>query len=154
MFRRFLAAPLLTSALVLGVVACGSDEAAEPAATTGAPTPETTTTEATTTSTEPTTTTAPAPTGAETAADAAWTLYDAWGDDNREAAATVAEPEAIESIWAAVPGPYELYRHCDDGEFDTGGCLFRDRTTNHTIQINLERRDGLWVIVSAIFSEE
>lgn len=154
MSRRLLAAPLLVSALILAVVACGSDDAAKPAATTEAPAAETTTTEPTTTAVEATTTTTPPPVGAETAADAAWTLYDAWGDDNRAAAATVAEPEAIESIWNAVPGPYELYRHCDDGEFDTGGCLFRDRSTNHTIQLNLEKRDGRWVIVSTFFSEE
>ncbi len=56
-------------------------------------------------------------------------------------------------MWSAVPGPYELYRGCDTGEFDTGGCLFRDRSTNHTIQMNLERRDDNWVVTGAFFSE-
>lgn len=148
--RRHLAVPVLVLGLGFGALACGSDDGPSATATTtsAATVSESTTTEA------PTTTTEPRPDGAATPADAAHALYQAWVDDDREAAARVALPEAIDSMWTAVHGPYELYRHCDDGEFDTSGCLFRDRSTNHTIQISLERRDGVWVIVGTFYSEE
>ena len=97
-------------------------------------------------------TTPPPPVGRPDAADAARFLYDAWGVDDRSLALTVAEPSAVEGMFSATPGPYELYRGCDTGEFDTGGCLFRDRTTNNTIQVNLERRDGNWVATGVVFS--
>lgn len=109
--------------------------------------------EASVTTAAPTTTTPAPPTGRPEAEDAAQVLYESWVADDRAGAATVAEPEAIDAVWAAVPGPYELYRGCDTGEFDTGGCLFRDRSTNHTIQMSLERRGDNWVVTGAFFSE-
>ena len=80
-------------------------------------------------------------------------IYNAWVANDKVAAARVAEPAAIAAIWAAAPGPYELYRGCDTGEFDTGGCMFRDRSTNHTIQIDLTKRNGMWVVTGAFYSE-
>ena len=98
------------------------------------------------------TTTPPPPVGRPEAADAARFLYDAWGLDDRALALTVAAPEAVDAMFEAPPGPYELYRGCDAGEFDTGGCMFRDRTTNNTLQVNLERRADQWVVTGVIFS--
>lgn len=97
-------------------------------------------------------TTLAAPVGTATGAEAAQALYDAWGRNDRAAASTVADVAAIDAMWASTPGPYQLYRGCDTGEFDTGGCLFRDRSTNNTIQVDLARRDGKWVVTGAMFS--
>lgn len=158
--RRLFIVPALVATLAFGGVACGSDDDPSGSGTDSTVTetagsddttaaPESTVTEA-----ETTTTTLPEPTGAPTPADAALALYGAWEADDRTAAADVAEPDAIDAFWTAIPGPYELYRHCDDGDFDTSGCLFRDRSTNHTIQVSLERRGEAWVVVGAFFSEE
>lgn len=157
--RRALASAAMTALLLVGLSACGGSdsEGAVDADTdtkteVGEAVTEVSVPDAPAT-TEPATTTAPPPTGAPTGEGAARTLYDAWTNDDRAAASTVAEPAAIDAIWTATPGPYELYRGCDDGEFDTGGCLFRDRSTNNTIQINLEKRNGQWVVVGTFFSE-
>lgn len=107
----------------------------------------------TTTRPATTSTTAAPPVGAPDAATAAQTLYDAWVANDKVTASRVAEQAAIDAVWAAVPGPYQLYRGCDTGEFETGGCLFRDRTTNHTIQVDLTKRDGMWVVTGAFYSE-
>ena len=72
--------------------------------------------------------------------------------DDRAAALTIADPAAVDAIFAATPGPYKLYRGCDTGEFDTGGCLFRDRSTNNTIQIDVEKRATGWVVAGTFFS--
>jgi hypothetical protein len=149
---RSLAVALLCAALAVGVAACsGSSDEATPATTTAAPAPSTTTTTAATTA-PPTPTTLPAPVGRPEAKDAALVLYDAWTKGDRVGAAQVADPAAIDAFFLSVPGPYELYRGCDTGEFDTGGCLFRDRSTNNTIQVDVERRDGNWVVAGAFFS--
>ncbi len=92
------------------------------------------------------------PTGAADPAAAATVLYDASVAGDRVAAATVAEPDAVDAVFAAEPGPYALYSGCDSGEFDISGCLFRDRTTDNTIQFDMERRGDAWVVVSAFAS--
>ncbi len=143
--------------LAVGLAACGSSDstgtdsgpidssAPATSAATIAPTPETTEL--------PPTTAAPVePTGVPEGETAARRLYDAWVAGDRATAATIAEPAAVEAIFQATPGPYELYRGCDSGEFDTGGCLFRDRSTNNTIQIDLEKRDTGWIVSGAFFS--
>ena len=155
--RRALASAAVSTVFLVALAGCSDSDssgAPDPGADIGDAATVVSTTEGPATTAAPaTTTTLPAPTGAETEADAARTLYDAWNDDDRATAATVAEPEAIDVMWTATPGPYELYRNCDDGEFDTGGCLFRDRSTNNTIQINLEKRNDRWVVVTTFFSE-
>ncbi|MEZ5176998.1 MAG: hypothetical protein R2746_01600 [Acidimicrobiales bacterium] len=149
-FARPLLAMALSAALAGGLVACsGSSDDAGSTATTSTTAPATTTS---TTAPAATSTTLPAPVGRPEAKDAALTLYDAWTKNDRVGAATVADPPAIDAVFAATPGPYELYRGCDTGEFDTGGCLFRDRSTNNTIQIDVERRNGNWVVSGAFFS--
>lgn len=141
----------LCAALAGGVAACsGSSDDAAPASTTTTTTAAPTSTTVTTAA--PTSTTLPAPVGRPEAKDAALVLYDAWTKDDRVGAAQVADPAAIDAVFAATRGPYELYRGCDTGEFDTGGCLFRDRSTNNTIQIDVERRNGNWVVSGAFFS--
>ncbi len=97
-------------------------------------------------------TTVPAPAGTPTPEAAADTLYQAFVAGDRTAAATVAEPAAVDAVFTASPGPYEPYRGCDTGEFDTSGCLYRDRSTNNTIQFDMERRDQVWVVSGAFFS--
>lgn len=155
---------LLAGSLALGAVACSSSDSAggttdgtteigEPATADAGDT----STAASSPSSDPAPTTAPTttvvePVGVPEPATAAQKLYDAWVAGDREAAATIADPPAIDAVFAATPGPYELYRGCDSGEFDTGGCLFRDRTTNNTIQIDLEKRDSGWVVAGAFFS--
>lgn len=164
--RRALAAAAVTTLSFVALAGCSdsdsggatdtdSDTSTEVGeAVTVVSTPDAPVTTETTATTEPqTATTVVAPAGAPTGEDAALTLYDAWTKDDRVGAATVAEPAAIDVMWTATPGPYELYRGCDDGEFDTGGCLFRDRSTNNTIQINLEKRDDMWIVVGTFFSE-
>lgn len=147
----------LTISLLLATAACSSDDDHAGGGSTAAPSlvpPASETTVRTATSTTPTTTpAAPTPVGASDGAAAAQALYDAWVAGDRAAAARVAEPAAIDAIWAAAPGPYQLYRGCDTGEFDTGGCMFRDRSTNHTIQIDLTRRGDMWVVTGAFYSE-
>lgn len=120
-----------------------------------APTTGPSTTVATSTTTAPPTTAAPAPpVGRPTSEEAARTLYDAWIKNDRATALTVAEQVAVDEIWKAAHGPYEFYSACDDGEFGTGGCLYRDRSTGHTIQLNTERVGSNWVITSAFYSAE
>lgn len=92
------------------------------------------------------------PEGAGEPAAAATELYDAFVADDRSAAAEVAEAEAVDNVFEATPGPYALYSDCDSGEFDVSGCLFRDRTTNNTIQFEMERRGETWVVINAFFS--
>ena len=147
--RPLLAVGLCT-ALAGGVAACsGSSDDAAPASTT---TTTAALTSTTVTTAAPTSTTLPAPVGRPEAKDAALVLYDAWTKDDRVGAAQVADTAAIDAVFAATRGPYEFYRGCDTGEFDTGGCLFRDRSTNNTIQIDVERRNGNWVVSGAFFS--
>lgn len=158
--RRALASAAMTTLFVVAFAGCSSSDSdgasdTAPETDVGQAVTVVSTTEAPDTTAAPstTTTTLPPPVGAPTGEKAARTLYDAWTNDDRAAAATVAEPEAIDVMWTAIPGPYELYRNCDDGDFDTGGCLFRDRSTNNTIQISLEKRNDQWVVVGAFFSE-
>lgn len=92
------------------------------------------------------------PVGAADPAAAATALYEAFDVDDRDTASEVAEPEAVEETFAAERGPYALYSDCDSGEFDVSGCLFRDRTTNNTIQFDMERRGDAWVVTNAFFS--
>jgi hypothetical protein len=149
---RSLTTVALCAVLAAGVGACSdsSDEAA-PSTTTSTTTSSVPSTTSTTTAAV-TPTTLPAPVGRPEAKDAALVLYDAWTKGDRAGAAQVADVAAIDAFFLAVPGPYELYRGCDTGEFDTGGCLFRDRSTNNTIQVDVERRDGNWVVAGAFFS--
>ncbi len=148
---RSLTAVALCAVLATGVGACSdSSDEATPATTTTTTSSVPPTTTTTTTAVTPTT--LPAPVGRPEAKDAALVLYDAWTKGDRVGAAQVADAAAIDAFFLAVPGPYELYRGCDTGEFDTGGCLFRDRSTNNTIQVDVERRDGNWVVGRAFFS--
>lgn len=150
---------LLSLVVLVLPVACGDEETGDPDTPTeigegtSIENPEfTSTTEAPGTTSPTTSTTPPAPVGRPDPADAARFLYDAWGLDDRALALTVAEPGAVEAMFEAPRGPYELYRGCDAGEFDTGGCMFRDRTTNNTLQVNLERRADNWVVTGVVFS--
>lgn len=149
--RRLTAGLALAAAVALGTAACSSDDPTSDAGP--GPTAVSTTTTAVATTAAPTTAAPPAaPTGVADPAAAATRLYDAWVAGDRTAALAIADPAAVDAIWAATPGPYELYRGCDTGEFDTGGCLFRDRSTNNTIQVDVERRDTGWVVAGTFFS--
>ena len=117
--------------------------------------PAVTVTSTSTTAVPASTTTTPAakaPVGMPDGETAARRLYDAWVANDRAAAATIADPAAIDAVFAAPKGTYELYRGCDTGEFGTGGCLFRNRANNNTIQIDLEKRATGWVVSGAFFS--
>ena len=148
--RGGLAAVALGAAAALA--ACGSSGSAS-GPTKVAPTAtvdKTTTTMADTTS-APSTTAAPATTGAATPSETAQRLYDAWKANDKAAAATVATPEAVAGMWQAAPGDYGQYSGCDTGEFSTSGCLYRGNPG--TIQIDMERKGDLWVVVDAYYSD-
>lgn len=160
---RTLAHLALAASVGLGLGACTDDDGSaggDGDTEIGSPATETTsitsTTAAPTTTTTPTTTaaptTAPDPAGAATPEAAADSLYQAFVAGDRTAATEVAEPAAVDTVFAATPGPYQPYRGCDTGEFDTSGCLYRDRSTNNTIQFDMERRDQVWVVTGAFFS--
>ncbi|MCU1496849.1 MAG: hypothetical protein JWM47_802 [Acidimicrobiales bacterium] len=156
--HRLLVAGTLVLLLAAGAAGCSTtDDDAEPGSDIGEPATldSTSTSTSTTTTGAPVATTAPpAPHGAATPADASAALYAAFVAGDRAAAARVAEPPAIEAVFGAVPGPYQPYRGCDTGEFDTSGCLYRDRSTNHTIQFDLERRGEAWVVTTAFYSPD
>ena len=146
--RRAATFAALAVVVTMASVACSDGSDGTASTTTAAR--RTTTTASTTTVAAPTTF-AP-PVGRPEAKDAAQTLYDAWVAGDRVTANQVADPTAVEAIFAAAPGNYQLYRGCDTGEFDTGGCLFRDRGNNNTIQIDVEKRNGQWVVATTFFS--
>jgi len=144
--------------VVLGAASCSKtsngDNSSQDTSTNvgdGATSIERSSTTTSTTAPASTTTLAPA-VGRPEAKDSALTLYNAWKVNDRATASQVADVSAIDSMFAAVPGNYELYRGCDTGEFDTGGCLFRNRSNNDTIQIDVEKRNGQWVVTDAYFS--
>ncbi len=155
--RRAGAGPLVAVVLVVAVLVAGcsskqSDAGADEPSVGSAATVDASSTTTTTTAPTTTTTTSPPAVGKPDARDVAQTLYDAWVANDRALAATVADQPAIDGMFTAIPGPYQLYSGCDTGEFDTGGCLFRDRSTNNTIQVDLEKRNGNWVAAFAYFS--
>ncbi|MFN8018361.1 MAG: hypothetical protein U0P45_09585 [Acidimicrobiales bacterium] len=147
----------LVAAMAIAAVAlaaCGSSGSASgptkvaPTATVDKPT--TAPTSASTLTTQPATT-APATTGGATPSETAQRLYDAWKANDKAAAATVATPEAIAGMWQTAPGDYGQYSGCDTGEFSTSGCLYRGNPG--TIQIDMERKGDLWVVVDAYYSD-
>lgn len=144
--------------VTIGVSGCSGDSGGSGPTKLGDPATVTSTTPTSTTatSTAPTaSTTATAtpsePTGAQSPADAAEGLYDAWKANDKAKAATLATPEAVAGIFATVPGDYALYNRCDTGEFGTSGCLFRSGATYATIQFNMEQRNGAWVVIDAVY---
>jgi hypothetical protein len=163
--RSRLLPPIAAAAvLVTGIAACSDDDTTaevEPAGEVELIPAESTVVDDPPDSTDPAPETGPDgepdagttdPVGAPDPAAAATTLYDAAVADDRATAATVAEPDAVDAAFAVEPGPYALYSACDSGEFDISGCLFRDRTTDDTIQFDMERRDGGWVVVNVFAS--
>ena len=155
---RYLATVAMAVTLGLATMACTKNTTGSESATklgepvTAVSNTSTTTSAVSTTTTTATTTTLPGPVGVPEGEAAAHRLYDAWVANDRAAAATIADPAAIDAVFAAPKGTYELYRGCDTGEFGTGGCLFRNRANNNTIQIDLEKRDSGWVVSGAFFS--
>ena len=141
-----------------GCGAAGSDGAGSDDVEIGADAP-TTDVETPATDTEPTESTQPAPdtpapaatTGMAEPREAALRLYDAWFADDRATAATIAEPEAVEEMWKTARGDYSIYSGCDSAEFTVSGCLFRG--ANGTIQMTMERRGDLWIVIEAFYAE-
>lgn len=150
---RRLAIVVATGALVLAMSSCGgSDKADGPPPKTNIGEPATVDkTTSTTSTTAAIATTVAAPVGLPEATDAAGTLYGSWKADDRPGAARVAEPAAVEGMFATSPGDYRLYNHCNTGEFDAATCLYRGDPG--TIQFSMEKRGPNWVVVTAIFSE-
>ena len=149
---------LAAAALVLG--GCSSDKKSSGPTTTakveigqaatvtsGAKTSKTTTSTATTA-----TTAVAGPTGTPGADQAAAALYAAWKGGDRTAAGTVADPVAVEGIFAATPGDYALYNKCNTGEFGSAECLYRG--SGGTIQFRMTQRGPNWVVASAFFSND
>ena len=151
---RRIALVALVPALAFLTVACTKSDAEPKGPTKLGPAVTVTSTSTTAVPASTTTTTTPkaTPVGVPDGDTAAHRLYDAWVANDRSAAATIADPAAIDAVFAAPKGTYELYRGCDTGEFGTGGCLFRNRANNNTIQIDLEKRATGWVVSGAFFS--
>ena len=149
---------VMAGLLLVGAVGCsktsnGDNGAKDTSTNVGEGTSIVRTSSTTTSTTAPATTaTLAKPVGRPEAKDSALTLYNAWKVNDRATASQVADPSAIDAMFASAPGDYELYRGCDTGEFDTGGCLFRNRANNDTIQIDVEKRNGQWVVANAYFS--
>jgi hypothetical protein len=155
---RRVATLAVTLLAVASLAACGSDDgdaATDPtvtaeigdaatvtSSTAAAPEPE---------PSEPPATEPAAPVGAADPGEAAATLYAAWKAGDRTVAATVADPVAVDGVFAAAPGDYALYNRCDTGEFGSSSCLYRGDPG--TIQFAMTERDGTWVVTNAIFSE-
>ncbi|WP_426572370.1 hypothetical protein [Aquihabitans sp. McL0605] len=149
---RAVAATLLAAALGVLAPACSSGSSdAKPTDTKVSLGGAAEVDKSTTTSAAPTTTVAPVPTGLPDQEAAAKKLYDAWFANDKVTAATVADPMAVDAMWKTAKGDYSLYNHCSTGEFDTSGCLFRGN--NGTIQIDLEKRNGNWVVAGAFYSD-
>lgn len=151
---RAVAATFLAAAIGLLVPACGgsgSDTTKDTSVgiSDGASVDKATSTTAATTTVA--TTVPVTPTGLPEQEAAAKRFYDAWFADDKATAATVADPAAIEAMWLTARGDYSLYNKCSTGEFDTSGCLFRGN--NGTIQIDLEKRNGNWVVAGAFYSD-
>jgi len=152
-----LATVVMASLLLVGAVSCsktsnGDNSSKDTSTNVGDGTSIVRTSSTTSTTAPASTTTLAKPVGRPEAKDSALTLYNAWKVNDRATASQVADASAIDSMFAAAPGDYELYRGCDTGEFDTGGCLFRNRANNDTIQIDVEKRNGQWVVANAFFS--
>lgn len=154
-FARLLAAGVAL-ALLVGASGCGSDSDDDETKSTidaevGDPaTLDSSTTTAETSPPETTPTTTAAPVGSPDPEAAAATLYTAWKADDRPTAATVAEPTAVDGIFASAPGDYSLYNRCNTGEFGQSQCLYRGDAG--TIQFSMQDRSGSWVVTTAIFS--
>lgn len=152
---RPVTATALTALLSLGALAgCGGDDEGgidrDAPAEVGSATSVTNTTATSAPATTAGPTTAPPPVGVADPEEAAATLYAAWKIGDRATAASVAEPAAVEGVWAAAPGDYRLYNKCNTGEFGQSSCLFRGDPG--TIQFNMKQHETTWVVTGAIFS--
>jgi len=107
---------------------------------------------ATTETSDPTVTTiAGGPVGTPEADRAAADLYAAWKQNDKTAAARVADPSAVAALFASPAGDFRLYNKCNTGEFDSAACLYRGDAG--TIQFRMSKRGDNWVVVEAFYSE-
>ncbi len=149
---RLLAA-LTVAVVVLAAAGCSSSSNSSSTTTTGKTEIGDAATVSSTmapTTTAPTTTITPVPTGLDTPKAAAERLYSAWKANDRAGALTVAEPIAVDAMFASAPGDYRLYSGCDTGEFAESGCLYRGDAG--TIQLTMEKRAALWVVISVFYA--
>lgn len=125
---------------LLVVAGCSSSDTSAPATTVAIPT----------TATAPTTTAPKLATGsAATIADAAAVLVAAWQHNDLAQAATIADPIAVEGMWATPREMINLRSCSDDNGLSEGGCVYR--TPSGLVQINTTRRANGWVVTGAIY---
>jgi hypothetical protein len=136
--------------VVLAALLGGCGSSGEGGSTTVSLAPPATATAPEATTTTAAATTLPATTGLPGQEETVKRLYDAWFANDRVTAASVADPAAIDAMWQTARGDYSLYNKCSTGEFDTSGCLYRGNLG--TIQFDLEKRGGNWVVAGAYFS--
>lgn len=125
---------------------------------------------ATTTTTVTTTTTTVAPTSATTGASpttvyqpskpqtspdaAAAALVSDWASGSRAAAATVASPQAVSTLFAIpYPGANLQNRGCTDSTTNPGTCTYRNTDTNGLYEIGVSDAGRGWY-VSSVTAED
>ena len=127
------------------VVSASKPTASAP--TTTAPSPPTTV--------APPTTTTYAPSGPQASPyGAASRLIDDWSTGNRAAAASVAAPAAVQTLFAiAYPAGWIQYRGCTASSTDPGTCTYRNTETNGLYEITVTRAAAPGWYVSAVIPE-
>ncbi|MEO7556102.1 MAG: hypothetical protein ABIV94_05805 [Acidimicrobiales bacterium] len=104
----------------------------------------------TTTTTAPVTTEAPTTVPLQPQGDpgsAASALLDAWAAGDQAAAATVALPAAVQSLFGAgTPGDIQA-RGCSDAKFDPASCVYR--TDAGEVQLRATMQGGGWIVEQA-----
>jgi len=130
------------------VTACaGSDDAVQPTTTvTTVPTTSVPTTTTTTTAPTTTTTTTPPPVPRPSAREAVDYLLGAWRAGDRAGALTVAEPAAVDALFAIAPEPPES-RGCNEPPPGLGAptyCVYRLNAGE--LQVRAAERDGGYVV--------
>lgn len=142
---RLLPRLLLSGVLISGLASCSSSAPTTQPGTTQLLTNTTATTGAPTTAPP---TTALATTGADSSEAAAAELVDAWNAKDKKRAATVADTDAVNGMFA-VPDPSAWFRGCslDANEFGEGRCIYR--TESGAITIDTERRGDRWAVINA-----
>jgi hypothetical protein len=130
--------------------ACSSDDRAAPQSSASSA-PASTTTSVTTTTVPPTTTTSLPSQPADSALTAARALIAAWRAGDRDAAAAVALPAAVDALFVAEAGSVQD-RGCNEPPPDTPVlCVYR--TAAGELQLRMSPVPGGWIVDQALLTD-